>query len=85
MCALRRLWHSRWMPATAVGCGTRPAADAYTESIPEAAARLLLSRRFYRFAELDWLDLATGVQLARETGRPLHLIALFGTLDDESC
>lgn len=51
---------------------------------PEAAADLL-ARQFYPFAALDWLDLPAARAESRATGKPLHVIALFGSLMDESC
>ena len=45
----------------------------------------LLATKFYRFAEIDWYDLAEARALSIKTGKPLHVIALFGSLDDESC
>jgi hypothetical protein len=43
------------------------------------------ARRFYRFKEIDWTDFDRAVAAARRTGKLLHVIALNGTLDDESC
>jgi hypothetical protein len=48
-------------------------------------ATAALARRFYRFKDIDWLDFDKALALARETGKPLHVVALEGTLDDESC
>ena len=43
------------------------------------------ARRFYRFKQVDWAAFELAVAAARRTGKPLHVIALNGTLDDESC
>lgn len=40
---------------------------------------------FYKFAKIRWLDWETAVAESIQTGRPLHVVALFGILDDESC
>lgn len=48
-------------------------------------ARRRLARRFYRFAQVDWRPFEEAVAEARESGRPLHVVALFGALGDESC
>jgi hypothetical protein len=53
--------------------------------ISEREAEGLLERRFYPFAEIDWLDLAAARAESRATGKPLHVVALFGSLMDESC
>jgi hypothetical protein len=51
----------------------------------EEAVTGLFARRLYRFKEIAWVDFDRAVEAARRTGRPLHVIALNGTLDDESC
>ncbi len=71
----------RLAPRAAAGLAGPPSRDE--EEL--AAARLALARAFYRFAAIDWLPLDRAVELARDTGRPLHAVLLFGTLDDESC
>ena len=48
-------------------------------------ARQRLRLEFYRFAAIDWLLLEDAVERARDGDRPLHVIVLLGTLDDESC
>jgi hypothetical protein len=53
--------------------------------LSEAETDKLLAEKFYPFAEIGWLGLAEAVQRSRETGKPLHVIALFGSLFDESC
>ena len=59
-----------WTPATA---------------IPEREAADRLARRFYPLAEIDWLELPAARAESVRTGKPLHVIALFGSLADESC
>ncbi|MEM9382709.1 MAG: hypothetical protein AAGB93_22335 [Planctomycetota bacterium] len=49
------------------------------------AARLRLRRAFYPFASIEWLPLTDALARSRGTGKPLHVVQLFGTLDDESC
>jgi hypothetical protein len=44
-----------------------------------------LQGRFYEFSRIEWLDWETAVARAQAEGKPLHVVALFGTLDDESC
>lgn len=59
------------------------ASDARQIEVDEAEARL--ARQFYPFAQVDWLDLAAARAASRASGKPLHVIALFGSLADESC
>lgn len=54
-------------------------------SLTEGEADQLLARKFYPFAEITWLDLAPACAESRRSGKPLHVIALFGSLLDESC
>ena len=57
----------------------------FTEQIPIVEARTRLRREFYPFARVEWLELGEALQAARAQEKPLHVIALFGSLDDESC
>ncbi len=65
--------------------GTFPEPAASALQISERAAERILERRFYPFAELDWLDLPAARAASLATGKPLHVVALFGSLPDESC
>jgi hypothetical protein len=49
------------------------------------AAKLLLAKKFYRSAFIDWMPWEEAVAESQKTGKPLHVVALFGTLNDESC
>ncbi len=53
--------------------------------ITEEEARKKLAAAFYKFAEIEWTPIEDTVELAKETNRPIHVLVLFGTLDDESC
>jgi hypothetical protein len=50
-----------------------------------AEARDALRRAFYRFSQVEWLDFASAVERSRAQRKPLHLVILFGSMDDESC
>jgi hypothetical protein len=52
-------------------------------SLAQAEARL--ARRFYAAAELEWLELPAALARARASGKPLHVLTMFGSLFDESC
>lgn len=67
--------------------GGEPLADSLpgTREIPLEDARRSLRQRFYRFSEIDWLTLEDGLARSLESGDPLHVILLFGSLEDESC
>jgi hypothetical protein len=51
----------------------------------EAEVSAAFARRFYRFKEIAWVAFDRAVAEARRTGKPLHVIAVDGTFDDESC
>jgi hypothetical protein len=51
----------------------------------EAEVKDALARQFYRFKQIQWVEFDRAAEVARHTGKPLHVISLEGTLDDESC
>lgn len=57
----------------------------FDASIADAVARKTLAEKFYLCSTLDWVTPEEALQLARETGRPIHAVSLFGALEDESC
>lgn len=68
-----------------VGGEALPDAIAGADEISLAEARGRLERKFYRFAEIEWRTLEEGVVRSKATGRPLHVVMLFGALTSESC
>jgi hypothetical protein len=66
-----------------IGSVPQPAAAA--AQISERDAERILERRFYPFAELEWLDLPAARAASLASGKPLHVVVLFGSLPDESC
>jgi hypothetical protein len=73
-----------WVPRMELAGGRIPDAR-WSESIPIEEARSQLARRFYPFTRIGWRPFAEAVQRAHSLDRPLHVVVLFGTLDDESC
>jgi hypothetical protein len=67
--------------------GDEPLANGFRgkEAIEPKAAEQKLARRFYKFSEIHWLPWDEAVAESVRTGKPLHVVALFGALDDESC
>lgn len=68
-----------------VGGGALPDTTAGADEISLDDTRRRLARKFYRFADIDWLTLEEGLAQSKATGRPLHVLLLFGSLTDESC
>ncbi len=73
-----------WVPRMEL-VGGEPAPVESTKSISDDDARALLAGRFYAFAAIEWRSFDEAVLRARELGKPLHVVVLFGALDDESC
>jgi hypothetical protein len=73
-----------WVPRMELASGAAPA-GAWTHEVPDEEARLALRRCFYAFAAIDWLPFGEAVLRSRASGKPLHLVLLFGALDDDSC
>jgi hypothetical protein len=73
-----------WVPRMELTSGDAPAVR-WTAEVPDDDARLALRRAFYRFAVLDWLSFEEAVLAARDAKKPLHVVLLFGCLDDDSC
>lgn len=74
-----------WVPTMELTTGTAPVGIAWTESIDLEEARVKLRREFYEFAAIDWLPFEEAVLASRASKKPLHVIVLFGTLDDAAC
>jgi hypothetical protein len=51
----------------------------------ETEAKAALARQFYRFKQIRWVEFERAADRARQARKPLHVISLEGTLDDESC
>jgi hypothetical protein len=61
-------------------------AQAAAEERDLAEPRRALGRALYGgFTAIEWLPLDAAAARARAERRPLHVLILFGTLDDESC
>lgn len=48
-------------------------------------ARDILAERFYPCAAVDWVTPEEALEIAERTGKPIHVVSLFGALEDESC
>ena len=58
---------------------------AWDTAITTEEAYRALERKFYKFAEIDWLPVDEATAQAKATNRPIHAILVWGCLDDESC
>lgn len=57
----------------------------WSHRIPRKTVDLRLSQQFYAFMQIQWHDVASGLRTAGQQNKPIHLFAVFGSLDDESC
>jgi len=73
-----------WVPRMELASGDAPAL-AWSQELPIEEARQELRTWFYAFATLGWLPFEEAVLRAHEEKKPLHLVLLFGALDDDSC
>ena len=74
-----------WVPTMKLTSGQALSDAIWAESIDLEEARLKLRREFYTFAQLDWLPFEEAVRESRARNQPLHVVVLFGTLDDAAC
>ena len=44
-----------------------------------------LSLAFYKFQQIDWLDIDEVVARAKENKKPMNIMMMWGVLDDQSC
>jgi hypothetical protein len=58
---------------------------AWDESVPRDEMMLKLAERFYEFLQVRWHPWDEAVAEAQRSGKPLHVVVLLGTLDDEAC
>jgi hypothetical protein len=57
----------------------------WTKSISDDAAWNRIEKEFYPFRQIEWVAFEQALAAARETGKPLHVVSVDGTLCDESC
>jgi len=73
-----------WVPRMELASGEPPALE-WPRAVPLEEARQELRTWFYAFATLGWLPFEEAVLRAHAEEKPLHLVLLFGALDDDSC
>ena len=57
----------------------------FTEAITQAEAEQALSRRFYKFQQINWVPLEEALELSQTQQKPIHAVSVNGPLMDESC
>lgn len=74
-----------YVPRMRLNGGSSPANIKWAESIEDREARSRLAAKFYKFATIQWTPFEEALARAKTEKKPLHVVVLFGTLDDESC
>jgi len=74
-----------YVPRMRLSGGTPARSIAWTEAIEGDEARERLAKKFYRFETINWTPFEQALARAKAEKKPLHVVVLFGTLDDESC
>lgn len=74
-----------YVPRMRLRGGAAPAGVDWTEKIDLEEAQIRLAAKFYRFAAIHWVPFKDALEKARKEKKPVHVVVLFGTLDDESC
>ena len=57
----------------------------FSESIPLAAAKRLLSLRFYKSQQINWVSVDGALAMAQAQQKPIHIVSTDGPLTDEAC
>jgi hypothetical protein len=73
-----------WVPHMELASTVQPA-PTWQTVIDDSDARYRLAALFYPLARLEWLPFDIALERAKQQGKPLLVVVLFGTLDDESC
>lgn len=59
--------------------------ESWARSVPGAELRSEIRSRYYLADRIEWLPVDEAARRSKDSGKPIHLIAMFGALDDESC
>lgn len=74
-----------YVPRMRLAGGKAAESIKWPEAIEEGEARSRLAAKFYQFAAIRWTPFEQALARAKAEKKPLHVVVLFGTLDDESC
>lgn len=74
-----------YIPVIGVAGGDAGYQPSFTSEISIDDAKEKLAKHFYAFAKIDWVPFQDALEKAQEEEKPIHVVVLFGTLDDESC
>lgn len=57
----------------------------FSESITLAEAERILTLRFYKSQQINWVSVDEALEMAQVQQKPIHVISIGGPLDDEAC
>jgi hypothetical protein len=73
-----------FIPRLELSGGTPPEDILWSEEVPLEQAHEIV-RWSYPFMDIPWLPWSEALDVAEIDEKPLHVVVLFGSLDDESC
>ena len=65
--------------------GTQNNQTQFAISIPQEEAERKLILQFYKSQQINWVAMDKALEMAQILQKPIHVIAIDGPLDDESC
>ena len=72
-------------PQMELSAGTQLYDVEFTASIAQEAAERILTARFYKFQQINWVSLEEALEMAPTQQKPIHAISVDGPLFDEAC
>ena len=57
----------------------------FSEAITLAEAKRVLTLRFYKSQQINWVSIDEALEIAKTQQKPIHVVSTNGPLDDEAC
>ena len=57
----------------------------FSEAITLAEAKRVLTLRFYKSQQINWVSVNEALEMAKAQQKPIHVVSTNGPLDDEAC
>ncbi len=57
----------------------------FSEAITLAEAKRVLTLRFYKSQQINWVSVNEALEIAQAQQKPIHVVSINGPLDDEAC
>lgn len=76
---------SGFCPRMELLAGTQNDQTQFAFSIPQEEAERKLLLQFYKSQQINWMPMDKALEMAQILEKPIHVVAIDGPLDDESC